>query len=247
TNIMDEDMNVDIEEEEVEATKVLLTPEIIDLLGKALFFIAKDTKRPALQGVNFVLKDKKLTIISTDTIKMFITHVKTDIEGEFNVILRQEMIPVLLAIHETIGKKAFPVLINGQGLYIVSKGIYFKSVLLEGPFPDITKVVEKVENTKTTYELTFDEKTFKKIKSLENKSTTLVIKKTGKEILFEMKSEIDLNSFKLEAEDDVEFEKKMNYSAFTSVLGMVPKVEFKGDFLIFKQNHTIILLMAMRN
>jgi hypothetical protein len=246
TAIMVEEMNFEVKEEEIEATKIMITTEVMKTLDNALSFVAKDTKRPMLQGVLLSLKEGKLNIVSTDTVKMYINQIESGYEGEVSVIIRPETIPVLKAIFDANGEKPFPILVNDKALFISSKGLFLKATLFEGVYPDVVSVLENGKLKKLEYAGEITEEVIKKLKAIENKTSTLIIAKDEKEITFETKSEIDTNSFKIKEENEYVFQKKVNYSNFLNIVAIANSLEIRENFFMFTKGETKILLMTLR-
>jgi len=247
TAILAEEMNFEVEEEEIEATKIMITPEVMKTLDDALSFVAKDSKRPVLQGVFLSLKKGKLNIVATDTIKMYINQIESGQEGEVSVIIRPETIHVLKAIFDANNQKSFPILVNNEALFISSKGIFLKSTLFEGVYPDVVSILEKGKQKKLDYAGEITEEVIKKLKAIENKTSTLIITKDEKEITFETRSEIDTNLFKIKEENEYVFQKRVNYSYFLNNVAIANHLEIRENFFIFTKDKTKILLMALRD
>jgi DNA polymerase III sliding clamp (beta) subunit (PCNA family) len=247
TAIMAEEMNFEIQEEDVEGTKVMITQEIMKTLENALLFVLKDTKKPILQGIYVKLEKGVLKIASTDTVKMYVNELDCGYEGEMEVVIKPDTISLLKAVFEANGEKNFPIIVNNKAVMISSKGMYFKGVVLEGTYPNIVSVLKKSEEKKVDFSGEIKEDVLKKLKAIENKTSILHIKKEGKEMMFETKSEIDTNSFKIEEGSEKDFEKKVNYYNFLSVLGIANTLEIKEDFFVFTKEKTKILLMALKD
>jgi len=247
TSILVEEQEITFPIDNPEGTKITITEDIIKAMNTALSYVSKDSKKAQLLGVNIVLKNKVLSINASDSLKLYVHEFNTDVEGEFSVIIRPETVSLLTATSMAIGSKPYPVLINENNLYIISKGMYYKTVFITGSFPNLNAVFDKVTASPTVMELEIDEESIKKLKAIENESKTLEIEKVGKAINFIVKSEIDKNSFSMQTESDVaDFVKKVNYNSLTEVLSILQTVTIKADFLLLKKENVRVILLAMR-
>lgn len=247
TALLDEGMDILIEEEEnIEATKIMIDSVIMKSLNEALTFVDRDSKMMLLQGINLSLKDGLLRIAATDKIKMYLKTVETNVEGEFEVTIRPETIPFLSAIFDSTDQRAFPILISDQAIYIKSKGMFFKSSLFAGNYPSITPVVEKIKAKETVYTGKLNEELHKKVKAIEIKTNILSIKKEEGEMTFTTKTEINENSFKIKSDGEETFEKKVNYQNFLLVSSIINDFEIKEDCMIFEKENLILLVMLLR-
>lgn len=248
TSILSEENEVNFAIENPKGITITITEEIIKSLNVGLSYVSKDSKKAQLLGVNLALKDKVLSINASDSLKLYVHEINVDVEGEFNIIIRPETVNLLTATSMAIGSKPFPVLINDTNLYIASKGMFYKTVLISGKFPNLNAVFNKVSASPTVMELEINEESIKKLKAIENESKALEIEKIGKAINFVVKSEIDKNSFSIETESEVpDFTKKVNYNSFTEVLNILQNVTIKNDFLLLKKENVRVILLVMRD
>lgn len=248
TNILAEEVNIEMEEDKGEGSKVFITKEIMDSLMQALSYTSKDQKKPILLGVNLKIKDGKIKIVATDSFKMYYYETETETKEEINVTLLQDTVNTLYNIHEVLKGRTFPVIINEKHLLIVGKNLYYKTVLYEGDYPDVERIIKQQEKAESNIELKMNDEDIKKVKVIENKDPYLHIIKEGKKVTFKTKSETNVNEFEIEIENENEekIEKGLNYSAFINAISTINNFEVRGNVFIFKTDKTTILIMGIR-
>ncbi|NCU41511.1 MAG: hypothetical protein EOM19_02165 [Candidatus Moranbacteria bacterium] len=245
TSLLSEEAIFEIKEEKVEATQFTITSEIMKALDDATSFVSKDGKKGVLQGILIRLNENEISVIATDSIKMYVNRLTTDCNGKEDIIIRPEVIAVLKSIFEVNNEKPFPVLANKNAILVSSKGMFMKANLFEGTFPDIERVLENGKSKSLEYKGTLSDDVIKKLKAIEGKTQILSLEKTEKEMTFETKSEIETNSFKVKDESEFAFEKKVNYHSFLNVISIAPNFEVRENLIIFEKEKVKILLMAM--
>jgi len=244
---MNEDENVNFEEEKPEGIKLILTDKDFEKINTALQFTDKKT-RENLMGINLKLKDNELKISATDSFKLYSYKRKEETDGEFKITIRNENIETLNIINELGGKKGVPIIITEKNIFIISKGLYYKSVLVAGAYPDIEKVIEKSKDEKVVSEITIDEDTIKKLKAIKNKNTKeLNIKKENEEIEFETKTEISKNTFKISQKEGGDFKRIVDHDSIITASEIINKVEIKERIFFFKKEDTIIFIMKIKD
>ena len=128
--------------------------ELAEALSRVLPFTAKDDTRPALQAVNFVAKEGKLTMVSADGFRLAIISLDFDGEGQA-LISRDELRGIANAL-----KRAMRARISFEGedvskassLIIDTELIRYKWLSNGGKYPDYEKLIPTEFNTYASFD-----------------------------------------------------------------------------------------------
>lgn len=105
-----------------------------------------------LQGVNvsvdFSRGENPLGIVATDGHRLAAIFNKSPAEDEFNIIIPNEIIPVICRIFEKSGD--VHVIINKNMIKIFSGQVEFSAKLVEGTFPDFNRVIPELSEISAT-------------------------------------------------------------------------------------------------
>ncbi|MDF2067223.1 DNA polymerase III subunit beta [Bacillus sp. Cr_A10] len=112
------------------------------LVRETVFAVSASESRPVLTGVHWQIKDGELTCVATDSHRL--ARLKLILEqppeGEFNVVIPGKSLNELSKI---IGDSAQPVYIvmTSQQVLFKTKDVLFYSRLLEGNYPDTSRLI----------------------------------------------------------------------------------------------------------
>ncbi|KQL35143.1 DNA polymerase III subunit beta [Psychrobacillus sp. FJAT-21963] len=112
------------------------------LVRETVFAVSASESRPVLTGVHWQIKDGELTCVATDSHRLARRKLilEQPPEGEFNVVIPGKSLNELSKI---IGDSAQPVYIvmTSQQVLFKTKDVLFYSRLLEGNYPDTSRLI----------------------------------------------------------------------------------------------------------
>lgn len=112
------------------------------LVRETVFAVSASESRPVLTGVHWQIKDGELTCVATDSHRLARRKLilEQPPEGEFNVVIPGKSLNELSKI---IGDSAQPVYIvmTSQQVLFKTKDVLFYSSLLEGNYPDTSRLI----------------------------------------------------------------------------------------------------------
>jgi len=121
---------------------------LMDMLRKCVYSISREDSRYALMGLYFLLKDKRLTLVSTDGRRLSKADTPIDIDNKF----KKDFIIPLKAVEE-LGK-----LLSAEGevkVFVEKSNAAFDlghtrltTRLIDGVFPDYERVIPESSQTK---------------------------------------------------------------------------------------------------
>lgn len=124
--------------------------ELAEALNKVLPFTASDDARPALQCVNFIAKEGKLTLVSADGFRLAVMSLDCDEEGQA-LILRDELRGIANALKRAkrarVSFEPSGTSLDGISLIIDTELIRYKWVSVNGQYPDYEKLIPTECNT----------------------------------------------------------------------------------------------------
>jgi DNA polymerase-3 subunit beta len=135
------------------------------LIRETIFFTAVGSKRPVLQGINFVYGNSKLIVSTTDSHRLAKKEINIDtINDEFNIIVPSKPLGDLQKIIESNTKCEVKFGIYDNKILFEINDIKFQSRLIEGAFPQVEKIIPS--DDKITVRLKFNkEDLIKKLNS----------------------------------------------------------------------------------
>jgi len=125
-----------------------------DLIGhfeKALHSIDRDNPKYELNGLNLVIKDKKLSIASTDTRRLTISQSSVEYD-DMDIIVPKEAVSSITKLFNGCSVSAS---ISENFLVINTETISFTTNLISGSFPDWKRIVPSDVKHKITIGRTF--------------------------------------------------------------------------------------------
>ena len=112
------------------------------IIREVNFACATNEKRPILTGVNFKCEDGLLTCVATDSFRLSKKNVYLDNNINFNIVIPSKSLDELLKIIEDYNEN-LEISINNGKILINFKNIFFQTRLLEGNYPDTSKIIPK--------------------------------------------------------------------------------------------------------
>lgn len=121
-----------------------------NLIRQVSFAASTSESRPILTGVQWILKDDQLTFISTDSHRLAKSYISIQQKSDANfqsVVVPVKSLNELNKILED-DQELVEILIAGSQLLVRSKHILFYSRLLEGNYPDTSRIIPTTYKTK---------------------------------------------------------------------------------------------------
>lgn len=116
-------------------------PAFADSLAAVVHACAESETRPILTGVHIVSNGKYLTLIATDSHRLMANavHILKDTEEFKNVVVPKTSVKELATL--LADEKEVEFSISQSQLSLKTEGILFTTRLLEGSYPDVTKLI----------------------------------------------------------------------------------------------------------
>jgi DNA polymerase-3 subunit beta len=143
SNANAEDFPLPSKVEEEQQSFVIKSKEFKQLMMKCIFSASQDETRPILTGVNFIVKDKRLTCATTDSYrisKIWTNIEQKDISANFTVNAKN-----LLLLLKVLEDEDITVKVGKNNISFETERINFFSRLLDGKFIDYDKVFDGIE------------------------------------------------------------------------------------------------------
>ncbi len=108
--------------------------------------VAANTIKPILSGINFQVKEGKLTAGATDARRLAIsTFDLENASGEFNFTLPRNLLSDIIKIIEAANSEAVELYVSSNQIIIIADKIQIKTRLLEGDYPTISRLIPQNE------------------------------------------------------------------------------------------------------
>jgi DNA polymerase-3 subunit beta len=125
---------------------VRLEPNFLkEIIRQVNFATADNEKRPILTGVNFKKTNNDLIVAATDSYRLSQKSVKLNVEGEFGIVVPRRSLVEISRILDTNNEYVNLYINPNKALFKFDK-IMFQTRLLEGNYPDVTRIVPKEFN-----------------------------------------------------------------------------------------------------
>jgi len=146
--------------------------ELADALARVLPFTATDDARPVLQGVNFIAKDGKLTIVSADGFRLAIISLDYD-DGEGQALIsRVDLAGVVNALKRArVSFEPSGENLDGMSLVIDTELIRYKWASVNGDYPDWQKLIPTEFHCQAHFDTIEAIKAVNSLKTLSDKPT----------------------------------------------------------------------------
>ncbi|RFU67251.1 DNA polymerase III subunit beta [Peribacillus saganii] len=121
------------------------------LIRQTVFAVSASETRPILTGVNLKVEGDELTCIATDSHRLAMRKAKieTEVKGEYNVVIPGKSLNELSKILDDNNEPISIVITDNQVLF-KAKNLLFFSRLLEGNYPDTSRLIPAESKTDVT-------------------------------------------------------------------------------------------------
>ncbi|EHM7934473.1 DNA polymerase III subunit beta [Listeria innocua] len=128
-----------------------------NIIRQTVFAVSAIEVRPVLTGVNWIIKDNKLSAVATDSHRLALREIplETNIDEEYNIVIPGKSLAELNKILDDASESIEMTLANNQILFKL-KDLLFYSHLLEGSYPDTSRLIP----TDTKSELVINSRAF---------------------------------------------------------------------------------------
>lgn len=128
-----------------------------NIIRQTVFAVSAIEVRPVLTGVNWIIKDNKLSAVATDSHRLALREIplETNIDEEYNIVIPGKSLAELNKILDDASESIEMTLANNQILFKL-KDLLFYSRLLEGSYPDTSRLIP----TDTKSELVINSRAF---------------------------------------------------------------------------------------
>ncbi len=244
----------------LDASEYPLVPEIQDdrqfvipadllksIVRETVFAISTSESRPILTGVHWNVKNGELVCVATDSHRL--ARRKTTLEqmpeGEYSVVIPGKSLNELSKIIGDSSEPVHIVMTNQQVLFKTSS-VFFYSRLLEGTYPDTSRLIPNEFNTKVTIDGKALFQAIDRASLLAREERNNIVRFTSlKDNIVEISSssaeigqvEEEIQSTLIEGEElNISFSAKYMMDALKAVGGQDVKVQFIGAMRPFILN-----------
>jgi len=154
----------------------ILSTVLKDLIVKSSFAAAKDESRAVLCGVLFELSGQSVGMVSTDGHRLGSSFHSIDIKDDtkFDCIISPKSLNSLTRIIETKADSTIQIKIGEKYICFSSEYFTMYSKMLDGPYPDYTKVIPKNNPKSAIIEKNSLQIAVKRVSVLSNQKTHLI-------------------------------------------------------------------------
>ncbi|TPR13289.1 DNA polymerase III subunit beta [Apilactobacillus timberlakei] len=123
-----------------------------EIINQTVIAVSKQESRPILTGVHFVLKDQMLFAVATDSHRLSQRKVSLpDNNGEYDVIIPGSSLSELSKMISDDNEDVKMKISENQVLFTIGN-TYFYSRLLEGAYPDTSRLIPKESETNVQFD-----------------------------------------------------------------------------------------------
>ena len=123
--------------------------ELLRMINKTSFAMSIDSTRMILNGVSFSVNDGSMSMSATDTYRACMTKTGVDIDIEdFNVIIPSKAVGEIKKTLGTLKDSNVDITIGNGFLTMTSPGQKIITKLVEGNFPDVSRIIPKNNHIK---------------------------------------------------------------------------------------------------
>ncbi|TPR19282.1 DNA polymerase III subunit beta [Apilactobacillus timberlakei] len=123
-----------------------------EIINQTVIAVSKQESRPILTGVHFVLKDQMLFAVATDSHRLSQRKVALpDNNGEYDVIIPGSSLSELSKMISDDNEDVKMKISENQVLFTIGN-TYFYSRLLEGAYPDTSRLIPKESETNVQFD-----------------------------------------------------------------------------------------------
>ena len=148
-----------------------------DLINKSSFAVAKDESRAVLCGVFFEINTNKIGMVSTDGHRLGCSYFNSDaifIESHLNCVISPKSLLNLSRIFDTKVEESVNIKIGEKYIVFSTSLFTMYSKLLEGPYPDYSKVIPKHNPKNAIIDRNELQISVKRVSILSNQKTHLI-------------------------------------------------------------------------
>ena len=121
----------------------------MDLINKTAFAASKQESRPILTGVNLISENGTLTAYATDSHRMSKKSVEFDKLKDFNIVFPATSLNLLSKLLNE--DHLVSISIEDNRIFVKGESMTFFSRLLDGNFPDMSRLIPTGANTELTF------------------------------------------------------------------------------------------------
>lgn len=235
--------------------------QLKELIKQTVFAVSTVETRPILTGVNMSLENESLSFIATDSHRLATKKIDVNLENQ-DLSFKNIVIPgkSLVELNKIIDENedSISISVSDNQILFQTKNIYFLSRLLEGNYPETSRLIP--DQSKTTI-LTKTKELLHAIDrasllARENKNSVVKLETKGNQQL-EINSQIaevgqvieEINPESVEGEDlKISFSAKYMLDALRIIDSEIVKIEFTGamrPFIIKAENDENILQLIL--
>jgi DNA polymerase-3 subunit beta len=126
------------------------TSDFSNALSKMLYAVSVDESRPILTGVLCILKDKELTLVSTDGFRLSKTTLPLNSEGEGTFIIPKGIVSEIVRTGGEGDTLSFSYTKEENQFICKIGNTILSSRLIDGNFPDFDRIIPKATTTTIT-------------------------------------------------------------------------------------------------
>lgn len=131
--------------------KIQLEAKIFtQLINETVFSVSQHESRPILTGVHFTLKDGLLTAVATDSHRLSQRKINVDSNISFNMVIPGKSLTELSRSFSDENELVEMAIMENQVVFKTSN-MYFYSRLLEGNYPDTSRLIPTSFNTEAVF------------------------------------------------------------------------------------------------
>jgi DNA polymerase-3 subunit beta len=128
----------------------IATADFSNALSKMLYAVSVDESRPILTGVLCILKDKELTLVSTDGFRLSKTTLQLQNEGEGTFIVPKGIVSEIVRTKDEGDTLSFSYTKEENQFICKIGNTILSSRLIDGNFPDFDRIIPKTTTTTIT-------------------------------------------------------------------------------------------------
>lgn len=131
-------------------TVTLPTAKLVESISKVLFSVSQDESRPILTGVLFMFLDKTLSLVSTDGFRLTRKEITVDDITEAKIIIPKGVLQEIVRLKEFASEIVLSYSQDENQFVCKVGNAILSSRLIDGEFPNFTKILPKDENITVT-------------------------------------------------------------------------------------------------
>lgn len=164
---------------ETDNTITLETELIKEIISETVIAVSTQESRPILTGVNFLINDTQLLAVATDSHRLSQRTVTLNksLDGDYNFVIPGKSLSELSKMIDDNQKDIQLSVNENQALFMFGETLFY-SRLLEGNYPDTSRLIPDSSDTKVQFETTELLAAVERASLLSHESRNNVIKLT---------------------------------------------------------------------